>query len=175
VGETGRVAFLMLVLILGSSCSGDEASEAPTTTIRATTTLLPTTTMTAPAPIACDPGQVLSEVWLRIEGKSLLINWTARRSLSPTLHGFYVMIDTRRFQIGVKMMDGDEVVSFVYDFETNQNEYLDPSGTTDGQRAQVAVPLSKLPGVTRKSMWQAQAIGDGTGFGVCPNEKRTIG
>ena len=185
-----------LLCAAGASC-GDDAepaaststteriasTEAPTTSRRPATTTSTTTTTAAPvtttnpprAPIACPAGQVLSEVFVRIEGKTLRIDWTASRPLSPSLHGFYVTVDSL-FQLGVKMVDGADVFTFLADFsEGGQNEYLDPPGATDGQRASMSVPLSKMKGVDRLSTWQAAATENGEDIGECPAEKQPIG
>lgn len=100
----------------------------PTTT---TTTAPPTAAAPEAGPTVCDPGSVLGEVFVRINGDQLLVDWTATRKLSPDLNGFYLELGPAKYQLGVKMIDESEVVGFVFDYGETKTSTSRPRNPTE--------------------------------------------
>lgn len=111
---------------------------------------------------------------MRIDGDALLVDWEFSRALDPALHSFVVTIDDC-YQVGVKMVDGAEVVTYVTDLTGATSEYRDSSGATDGEGAELEVSLAELEGVDGDSVWRAAATEKGVDVGRCPAAAAPIG
>lgn len=124
------------------------------------------------APVQCDPGQVLSEVSVRIDGDALLVDWAATRPLDSAEHSFVVTIDGR-LQVGVKQVGGAAPTAYAFDMATITNREIE-GGQTDGSAAAIRVPLSELGGISAESQWRAAATEQGADVGACPSQPAPI-